>query len=54
MLGDLAGHDIAVIALRQRHENIGVLDARPLQGFFVNAVAVKSGAAEGRRQARKA
>ena len=47
----LGGHDVAVVALGQGEEQVGVLGAGAAQGVLVGAVAAERGAAERRRQA---
>src|SRR5579864_8520199 len=39
VLGDLGGHDVAVVAFGDRHEPIGVFDSGPPQDVGVGAVA---------------
>ena len=50
LVGELGGHDVAVVALGHRDEDVGVLGAGPAERVLVGAVAAQGVAAERRRQ----
>ena len=51
VLGELRGQGIAVVALRQRHDDVGLLGAGRAHRVLIGAVAADRLAAERRRQA---